>query len=92
MRKTLYELSQEHKIPSNTLRVAIHRGLIEADKVGHIRMIDDESENFKKYLAQYNARQSATTLKDAFNKPEELTNHTIKTIKESENGLSTTNL
>ena len=56
MRKTLFEISHEHTISSSTLRVAIHRGLLEADKVGHIRMVDDEGESFKKYLAQYNAR------------------------------------
>ncbi|NWJ97785.1 MAG: hypothetical protein HXX20_18545 [Chloroflexi bacterium] len=70
MRKTLYEISHEHNIPSNTLRVAIHRGVIEADKVGHIRMIEDESENFKTYLAQYNARQTHTTIKNALKKTE----------------------
>jgi len=61
MRKTLFEISQEHNIPPNTLRVAIHRKLLDAAKVGHIRMIDDESENFKTYLAQYNARGAGSS-------------------------------
>ena len=61
MRKTLFEISQEHNIPPNTLRVAIHRKLLDAAKVGHIRMIDDESENFKTYLAQYNARSAGSS-------------------------------
>lgn len=61
MRKTLYEISQEYKITSNTLRVAIHRGLLEAEKIGHIRMVDDSSENFKKYLAQNKSRLAAVS-------------------------------
>ncbi|HEX2910560.1 MAG TPA: hypothetical protein VH186_07105 [Chloroflexia bacterium] len=68
MRKTLYEVSLQHSIPANTLRVAIHRGLLDAEKVGHIRMIDDEGESFKKYLAQYNARQTASHSPSVSNK------------------------
>jgi chromosome partitioning protein len=56
MRKTLREIEQEHGVPTATLRAAIHRGVIEAEKAGGIRLIDDESKNFKGYLAEYKSR------------------------------------
>jgi hypothetical protein len=65
MRKTLFEIGQEYQVAPNTLRVAIHRGLVESAKVGSIRMIDDESESFKNYLIQNRLRQSASSKKPA---------------------------
>jgi len=56
MRKPLREIEQEYGIPPSTLRAAIHRGLLEATKVGGIRMVDDESKNFMNYLVEYQSR------------------------------------
>ncbi len=56
MRKTLHEIEAEHGIPTSTLRAAIHRGILGAEKVGGIRMVDDESRSFKTYLADYKSR------------------------------------
>jgi chromosome partitioning protein len=56
MRKTLHEIELEHKIPTSTLRAAIHRRLLKAEKVGGIRMVDDESDSFRAYLAEYRSR------------------------------------
>ncbi|NWJ46958.1 MAG: ParA family protein [Chloroflexi bacterium] len=56
MRKTLHEIELEHRIPTSTLRAAIHRGILRAEKVGGIRMVDDQSDSFKTYLAEYKSR------------------------------------
>jgi chromosome partitioning protein len=58
MRKTLREVEQEYGIPTATLRAAIHRGLLRAEKAGGIRMVDDESNDFKSYMAEYKSRSS----------------------------------
>ena len=59
MRKTLREIERDHKIPAATLRSAIHRGLLRGEKAGGIRMIDDESVDFKDYVAEYRSRSAA---------------------------------
>ncbi len=56
MRKTVHEISKEYGIPPATLRSAIFRGKLLADKVGGIRMIDDESSSFRLYLLTYAPR------------------------------------
>ena len=56
MRKTLHEISVEYNIPVGTLRSAIHREQIQADKSGGTRFIDDESANFREYLKNYNPK------------------------------------
>jgi len=56
MLKMLREIEQEYNIPINTLRSAIHRGLIEAAKVGGIIRLSDESPRFKEYVAEYKSR------------------------------------
>jgi hypothetical protein len=56
MRKTLHEISKDYGIPPATLRSAIFRGKLHAEKVGGIRMIDDEGSNFRHYLLTYAPR------------------------------------
>jgi len=56
MRKTVHEISKEYGIPPATLRSAIFRGKLLADKVGGIRMIDDEGSSFRHYLLTYAPR------------------------------------
>ncbi|HEX2913482.1 MAG TPA: ParA family protein [Chloroflexia bacterium] len=56
MRKALREIEMEYGIPSTTLRAAIHRNILKAEKVGGIRMVDDESASFKEYLSNYRSQ------------------------------------
>jgi hypothetical protein len=56
MRKTVHEISKEYGIPPATLRSAIFRGKLLAEKVGGIRMIDDEGSSFRHYLLTYTPR------------------------------------
>jgi hypothetical protein len=56
MRKTLHEISKEYGIPPATLRSAIFRRKLRAEKVGGIRMIDDEGTSFQHYLLTYAPR------------------------------------
>ncbi len=55
MRKALREIELDYGISPNTLRAAIHRGNLKAEKIGGIRMVDDASDNFKEYLAGYHS-------------------------------------
>jgi chromosome partitioning protein len=59
MRKTLREIEQEYSIPTATLRAAIHRGMLRAEKAGGIRLIDDESDSFQTYVADYRGRSGS---------------------------------
>jgi hypothetical protein len=56
MRKTLHEISKDYGIPPATLRSAIFRGKLLSEKVGGIRMIDDEGSSFQHYLLTYAPR------------------------------------
>src|SRR5947209_3062439 len=56
MRKTVHEISKDYGIPPATLRSAIFRGKLLAEKVGGIRMIDDEGSSFRHYLLTYAPR------------------------------------
>jgi hypothetical protein len=56
MRKTLHEISREFGIPSTTLRSAIFRGKLLAEKAGGIWMINDEGSSFRQYLLTYAPR------------------------------------
>ncbi len=56
MRKTLYEISSEYGIPPATLRSAIFRGKLLAEKAGGIWMINDEGSSFRHYLLTYAPR------------------------------------
>lgn len=58
MRKALREIEVEYGIPSTTLRAAIHRGILQAQKIGGIRMLDDEGDNFREYLAGYRSHSN----------------------------------
>jgi len=58
MRKTLKEIEQEYFIPAATLRAAISRGLLRAEKAGGIRMIDDTGSDFKHYLSEFKSRSN----------------------------------
>jgi chromosome partitioning protein len=62
MRKALREIELEYGIPPTTLRAAIHRGILKAEKVGGIRMVDDESASFKEYLAGYRSHSNRDNL------------------------------
>jgi hypothetical protein len=57
MRKTVHEISKDYGIPPATLRSAIFRGKLLAEKVGGIRMIDDEGSSFRHYLLTYAPRR-----------------------------------
>ncbi len=62
MRKTLHEIHTHYNIPPGTLRSAISRGQIEADKVGGINFIDDEGDSFQRFLVQYRSREAVHTV------------------------------
>lgn len=62
MRKTLKEIEQEYFIPAATLRAAISRGLLRAEKAGGIRMIEDSGSDFKHYLSEFKSRSNRDNL------------------------------
>lgn len=54
--KTLVELAKELEIPPRTLRSASEMGKFIAQKTGRDLFIDEESEEFKNWLANYRAK------------------------------------
>lgn len=52
----LAEIQEKHGIPPGTMRSAISRGVVSADKKGSIVRVDDEDPRFIAFKASYRPR------------------------------------
>jgi hypothetical protein len=64
----LFDIERKHGIPPGTMRSAISRGIVQAEKKGGIVMVDDENPTFIAFKQSYRPRsvRASSTLPDEF--------------------------